>query len=402
MSLLADRQLPSEERDSLMRHLQSCATCAAEHRQTGRLSEMLHRLEVPDPGERYWQSLQADLQRCLPQATRGGTRAWRYALVGLVALVFVSFSVLALEQRDRVLETLVRGLQNRNSKLAELAWEATATNRFDEGIQRALGRDILSVTWRVAWAQTDGRICAATSDHGTVRLDGTQTTSQQHEGTREHPFAPWEVVGVFDGEATLTVWLSSGERREGLINVVSGRGIPINEFSWKMGLFDRSEWLSLAVETGKVTKYEKADLDGTECWYVELDADPANHRPLASKIWIAPRLDFCVVREEWRGPDVSLRREVIRTDFTECSSGGKAVWLPRTVISKSYYWQDERWPDRPWFTSETSIEKVTLEVADDALFLGLTLDDLPPGYTYTVCDSHRSAVYRVPPRPTAP
>ena len=50
-----------------MGHLESCSSCAPEHRQTARLSEILNGLQVPNPGEGYWRGLSAAVQSRVQQ-----------------------------------------------------------------------------------------------------------------------------------------------------------------------------------------------------------------------------------------------------------------------------------------------------------------------------------------------
>jgi outer membrane lipoprotein-sorting protein len=74
MDLLADRQLPDEQRGSLTAHLRLCAACGAEYAQRARFTGILRGLAPPDPGEGYPHALSGAVLRRL-QETRGRGRA---------------------------------------------------------------------------------------------------------------------------------------------------------------------------------------------------------------------------------------------------------------------------------------------------------------------------------------
>lgn len=286
---------------------------------------------------------------------------------------------------DHVPEGLVRGLADRCRRAAQLAWRGNQTKRFDEDIQRARGRDTLSFTQHVAWAHKGARICAAARTVETIALDGGRTAPADHNGTKSDLLAAWETVAVFDGEATLVIYPPFGERTHGIVNIEPGHeGYPVGEFGRKMDLFDRSEWLVEAASDGKVTKCEKTDLRGTECWYVEVARDPDNDRDVITKLWMDPDQGYLAVREEFWTTDGHILFRFARSNVVRYADGAATVWLPMTVVSEIWR-RNERWADRPYLTGELSVEDVSLQVADDDLFLDLTVDDLPGGYTVVDC-----------------
>ncbi len=85
MDLLADRQLPDEERGSLTAHLGLCAACGAEYARRARLSGILQGLAAPDPGEGYAHALSAAVLRRLQETQARGRASSLRTRVAVVA-----------------------------------------------------------------------------------------------------------------------------------------------------------------------------------------------------------------------------------------------------------------------------------------------------------------------------
>ncbi|GAH71760.1 unnamed protein product, partial [marine sediment metagenome] len=227
-------------------------------------------------------------------------------------------------------------------------------------------------------------------------FSGRQSTQEEAPSRRGGLFAPWSDVAIFDGEATLKVTAAAHEEDKGIVkgivNVAWGRDLhPINEFGRLAGLWPQSKWLADAIEAGEVVKCEKTALNGMDVWCLELRPSAGGGRSSRVTMWVAPSLDFSIVREEHRNVNGQVIAEVIRSDFAELSSKTDSVWFPQRIVSQNYFVHDRQWTDRPWFTTDLRFSNITRTVADDELFLDFSLDDLPAGYV--VMDNRREEAY---------
>lgn len=324
----------------------------------------------------------------IPVAPNRAILATWCAMTAMAVIVSVGIALVVAARADNekcdkdVLTTLVRGLQERDEALRELAWRGTQTTQFDKGIVRALRAQGIQIsagshTLRIVWARRGPHMCAAFQIIEEQTFDGTKTTRDRPEGIRDDVLAAWKSVAAFDGEATLTIAVPT-EGEIGVANVVPGLDVPISEFGPKVGVLRAADEVAAAVEAGGAY-CQRVRLNDVDCWRVDIRRDLKGDGPTVSRVWIASQLGFAVVREERLSPEGWLMIETEREDFAQFNKHGQFVWIPSTVTQKRY-WHDKRWRDQPWCTAVLSVGEVTLEVPPDHLFLGLTVDDLPRGY----------------------
>ena len=321
------------------------------------------------------------------------------AVAGIASVGVVLLMVARADNNEpdrEVLMTIVRGLQERDRSLSELEWCGTDTRQFDSEIQRGLGQNASGFTRRIMWARRGPRICAASETTQEIALDGTKTTPKRPEGVRDDMFAAWDEISVFDGEATLAVWVPTSEGATGTANVLSGPvATPIMEFGPVLGVLRTADELAAAVEAGKA-KAERVRLNDVDCWRVEFWRDDKGNRPAVRRLWVAPEFGFAAVREERFYTEGWLYRETERTNFAQFNKDGQSVWIPKTVTRKGYH-VDKRWREQPWFAAVLSVKQVALQVAPDHPFLDLSVDDLPPGYAVVDTRSGTNYYSGVPP-----
>lgn len=319
-------------------------------------------------------------------------RLWAYlALVVLVAassrlLVGAGAAQEPNTSRDEVVQTILRGLEEKKQSSVDMVLWIRAVATFDKEIQTALKFGTTGFVRSFMWAQADNRMWAAAKVVEEVDLNGNKTPSTRHKQSTATDYTAWDCAATYDGIFVFTVTPAGPESDvKGYAQIAEGwGGQPMSEIGPCMGFLGTAELLVAAVKSDAVIKCTQTTFEGARCWYLELGPDMEGERPGVYKLWVAPDLGFTVVHEELWAEGVP-RMDITRRDFVTIGVGQQAIWVPKRV-TKTIRTPQKEWAQRTWRTEEFAVEKVE-EGSQHNPISGLSLESLGEGYQVADGDS---------------
>jgi len=331
--------------------------------------------------------LRADVQGCVPQGARSGSRAWRYALLGLVGLVFVSFSVavgvgyvsLGAEQFDAELQTLIRGVEFNESLIntisIDIVREWTQPNSAREWMEQNWGSDdrlppkmvtLFSYTLQGNKCWCESRQLYPEPDI-TVRTD----TPEQYifDGERVCAYLPVRGLAYLHADTRARVRC----RPEIALALYGRMGEPL------------SQWLR--ANTTAILGTEQ--VDGVPCYLVEV-VDVVDQESRKTHLWIDTSRGFRPRRRQDYFADGEIRKTSELEGYSEYPGG---IWLPQRVTDRSYSSTATRGERFQWYRIVYTLKEVEVNPSiPDGLFAlefpeGTHVSDASLGTTHIVAEA---------------